>query len=88
MKKIQLILSAALLSIGLNASANDSAIDPALHKLDILNVAPCESTVDVGFTEMVTTMASVLPPAEADALLARYCDECHKMKFNLSKFNK
>jgi hypothetical protein len=96
MKKIQLILSAALISIGLNVSANvsanDAAIDatitPAIQQNKLLSVAPCKSSADGSYTEMVTTMASVLPPAEADILLTRYCDECLKIRFNLSNNSK
>ncbi|OYY95471.1 MAG: hypothetical protein B7Y41_02925 [Hydrogenophilales bacterium 28-61-23] len=53
----------------------------SLDSLNVLSVAPCKASGDGTFTEMVTTMASVLSPAEADALLARYCDACNKQKF-------
>lgn len=88
MKKIQHLVGVALLALGLNASANDTVINTNIPQLNILKVAPCKASGDGSYTEMVTTMASVLPPAEADALLARYCEECQRMKFNLSKISK
>jgi hypothetical protein len=50
-----------------------------------LRVSPCKTNGDGTYVEMITTMASVLPPAEADALLARYCEECFRRKFSLSQ---
>jgi len=92
MKLSQLLLSVALLAIGLNAGAGDVAkaagnqADVAgITSLNVLQVAPCKPSGDGTYVEMITTMASVLPPAEADALLARYCDECLRHKFNVSQ---
>jgi hypothetical protein len=34
---------------------------------------------------MITTMASVLSPAEAEAFLARYCEACNKQKLLVSQ---
>ena len=92
MKHYQLLLGAALLTIGLNAGAGDIAKAAGNHanvagikSLNVLQVAPCKPSGDGTYVEMITTMASVLPPAEADALLARYCEECFKKKFAVSQ---
>ncbi len=88
MKITRLLLGSPLLVLALNSSAGDminpADVTPALESLRILQVAPCQASGDGTYTEMVTTMASVLPTAEADALLARYCDECNKVKFAVS----
>ncbi len=88
MKTTRLLLGSPLLVLALAAGADD-VISPAdissgIDSLRVLQVAPCQASGDGTYTEMVTTMASVLPTAEADALLARYCDECNKRKFAVS----
>ncbi len=88
MKNTRLLLGSPLLVLALSTSAGDM-INPAdvslgAESLRVLQVAPCQASGDGTYTEMVTTMASVLPAAEADALLARYCDECNKRKFAVS----
>jgi hypothetical protein len=92
MKLTQLLLGVALLAIGLNAGAGDIAKAAGNHadvagltSLNVLQFAPCKPSGDGTYVEMITTMASVLPPAEADALLARYCEECFKKKFAVSR---
>ena len=88
MKTTRLLLGSPLLVLALNACADDMT-NPTdarigIESLRVLQVAPCQASGDGTFTEMVTTMASVLPAADADALLARYCDECNKRKFAVS----
>jgi len=88
MKKIQYLVGIALLAIGLNACAADTVQITNIDQLDVLSVSPCKPTGDSSFTEIVTTMASVLPPAEAEALLARYCEDCMLIKLNLTEFRR
>jgi hypothetical protein len=71
--------------MSLGASGIQAAETTQVETLDVLNVAPCKASGDGTFVEIITTMASVLPPAEAEALLARYCDECNKQKFLVSQ---
>ena len=92
MKSPRIFLVMALVAFGLNANADDvtkttsSASSLAgIESLNVLRVAPCKGSGDGTYVEMITTMASVLPPAEADALLARYCEECFRRKFSLSQ---
>jgi hypothetical protein len=91
MKTSRLLLTGILLTLGLGAQADQGAGSPAVtSKLDVLTVlqqAPCKSGGDGTYTEIVTTMASVLPPAEGRALLERYCDACNKQKFGLVQAN-
>ena len=92
MKPLQFVLGAALFTIGLHAGADDAVSsvgirtnDAGLESLDVMRVSPCKSSGDGSYVEIVTTMASVLPPELGDALLARYCDECNRKKFALSQ---
>jgi hypothetical protein len=92
MKSARLLLALTLLAIGLNAGADDGAKASkvsnevaSIETLNVLRVSPCKTNGDGTYVEMITTMASVLPPAEADALLARYCEECFRRKFSLSQ---
>jgi hypothetical protein len=92
MKSPRHFLAIALMAIGLHANADDaakathvSAEVAGIKTLDVLRVSPCKTNGDGTYVEMITTMASVLPPAEADALLARYCEECFRRKFSLSQ---
>lgn len=88
MKISRVLLGGALLAINLGASAGDAVTTKSdranVESLKVLSVAPCKPSGDGSFVEIATTMASVLPPAEADELLNRYCDECNKRKFGLS----
>lgn len=90
MKSPRIFLALALIAFGLNAGADNAAkmasgASTRLESLGVLNVSPCKASGDGTYVEMITTMASVLPPAEADALLARYCEECFRRKFSLSQ---
>lgn len=55
--------------------------DVMVETIQGARVAPCKASGDGTYVLMITTMASVLPPAEADAFLARYCDTCFRQKF-------
>lgn len=85
MKSVSRILFASLLSIslqGVAAESEKSLVEITnLDLVNLLRVAPCKASGDGTYTEMITTMASVLPPAEAQALLDRYCDDCNRRKF-------
>jgi hypothetical protein len=94
MRTAKILLGSVLLAISLNTFADSSApvgimqpadAGPAAISLDILKVAPCKTTGDGTYVEMITTMASVLPPEIGDALLARYCEECFKRKFQVTQ---
>jgi hypothetical protein len=92
MKIHQVLFGISLLTISLGAAA-DSAIQTngmlsdttSIDSLNLMKVAPCRPSGDGTYVEMITTMASVLPPADADALITRYCEECFKRKFSLSQ---
>lgn len=89
MKAAKFLLGSIFLSLSLNVGADDSSLPSAIKSADtsqidslnILSVSPCKTTGDGTYVEMITTMASVLPPELGDALLARYCEECYKRKF-------
>jgi hypothetical protein len=81
MRTPSLILTLALSSLGLNAIAGDAALDV----FKVSGAAACKPSGDGTFSEIVTTMASVLPPEQSDALLAKYCSDCMKQKFNLNR---
>jgi hypothetical protein len=87
----KILLGSILLALSIGASATDthqSATETAsLESLDILNVAPCKASGDGTYVEIITTMASVLPPEEADQFLALYCDPCLVKKFMAAKFD-
>jgi len=85
MKDRKSVVAGMLLVMSLGASGIQAAETTQVETLDVLNVAPCKASGDGTFVEIITTMASVLPPAEAEALLARYCDECNKQKFLVSQ---
>jgi hypothetical protein len=85
MKDRKSVVAGMLLVMSLGASGIQAAETTQVDTLDVLNVAPCKASGDGTFVEIITTMASVLPPAEAEALLARYCDECNKQKFLVSQ---
>lgn len=61
--------------------AANSGENVMVDTIDGAHIAPCKASGDGTYVEMITTMASVLPPAEADAFLARYCDTCFRKKF-------
>lgn len=92
MKTAKCFISTILLAFSLNAVADDATSPSSINTLDsknieslnILSVSPCKTTGDGTYVEMITTMASVLPPELGDALLARYCEECYKRKFQLT----
>lgn len=83
--KSRLLLIAALVSLSSLGHAGDTGSSvvelQGMERLDILRVAPCKANGDGTYTEIVTTMASVMPPEEARAFLERYCDECNRRKF-------
>jgi hypothetical protein len=85
----KILLGSILLALSLGAGATDtthSVAEPAsMELLDVLNVAPCKASGDGTYVEMITTMASVLPPEQADQFLARYCEACFKQKFISAK---
>ncbi len=93
MKAAKFLLGSLMLALSLNAGADDatsptsikSADSGNIDSLNILSVSPCKTTGDGTYVEMITTMASVLPPELADAFLARYCEECYKRKFQLTQ---
>lgn len=93
MKAAKFLLGTLFLALSLNAGADDasspttinSADSGKIETLNILSVSPCKTTGDGTYVEMITTMASVLPPELGDALLARYCEECYKRKFQLTQ---
>ena len=88
MKDRKSVVAGILLVISLGASgvqAAESAESAKIDTLDVLNVAPCKAGGDGTYVEMITTMASVLPPAEAEAFLARYCEACNKQKLLVSQ---
>jgi len=87
------ILGSLILVISLNVGAQEATQPIGIHgngpanlePLAVLRVAPCKASGDGTYVEMITTMASVLPPAEAEAFLARYCEACNRRKFTLSQ---
>ena len=79
------VVAGMLLVISLGASGVQAAEPAKIDTLDVLNVAPCKASGDGTYVEMITTMASVLPPAESEAFLARYCEACNKQKFLVSQ---
>jgi|GEM_PF-7065300 len=87
----KILLGSILLALSLGAGATDnsqSATETAsLELLDVLNVAPCKASGDGTYAEMITTMASVLPPEQADQFLALYCDPCLVQKFLAAKLH-
>lgn len=74
-----------LLALSLAAGGIHAAERAEVVELDVLSVAPCKASGDGTYVEIITTMASVMPPEEADAFLAKYCDACFKQKFVVSK---
>lgn len=85
MKDRKSVIAGMLLAMSLGTSSIQAAEPSQIDTLHVFNVTPCKASGDGTFVEMITTMASVLPPAEAEALLARYCDECNKQKFLVSQ---
>ena len=85
MKDRKSVVAGILLVISLGASGVQAAESAKIDTLDVLNVAPCKAGGDGTYVEMITTMASVLPPAEAEAFLARYCEACNKQKLLVSQ---
>ncbi len=85
MKDRKASIAGMLLVLSLGASGIQAAESTQIDTLDVLNVAPCKASGDGTYAEMITTMASVLPPAEAEAFLARYCDACNKQKLLVSQ---
>jgi hypothetical protein len=92
MRKSFVLIGAALLAVSFNATsvegASGGAEKTASATIDVLSVstAPaCKPNGDGTFAEIVTTMASVLPAAQGDALLAEYCGDCIKKKLALSQ---
>lgn len=83
---VSLVLSCASFN-AISAENMGRGVETAMP-LDVLKVSgvpTCKSSGDGTFAEIVTTMASVLPPDQGDALLAKYCGECAKQKFNLNR---
>ena len=85
MKDRKTVITGILLVLSLGASGIQAAESTQVDTLDVLNVAPCKASGDGTYAEMITTMASVLPPAEAEAFLARYCEACNKQKLLVSQ---
>jgi len=85
MKDRKTVIAGILLVLSLGASGIQAAESTQVDTLDVLNVAPCKASGDGTYAEMITTMASVLPPAEAEAFLARYCEACNKQKLLVSQ---
>lgn len=91
MKTLHGTLASVLLLVSLNTLA-DQTVNPAaasatptpIETSTLLKLSPCKPSGDGTYTEMITTMASVMPPAIGDAFLARYCEECMKKKFSLA----
>lgn len=85
MKSLQILLSATLLAASLGANAEETTKPvtgvTSPEALNVFSVSPCKPSGDGTYTEIITTMASVLPPAAAEAFLERYCDQCNKKKF-------
>ena len=85
MKDRKTVVTGILLVLSLGTSGIQAAESTQVDTLDVLNVAPCKASGDGTYAEMITTMASVLPPAEAEAFLARYCEACNKQKLLVSQ---
>lgn len=85
MKDRKSVVAGMLLVMSLGANGIQAAESTQIDTLDVLNVAPCKASGDGTYVEMITTMASVLPPAEAEAFLARYCEACNKQKLHVSQ---
>ena len=80
MKYRNSVIASMLLVMTSATTSIQAAESTQIDKLDVLNVAPCKASGDGTYVEMITTMASVLPPAEAEAFLARHCEACNKQK--------
>ncbi len=78
MRQIALLFASLGLSLAAVAAEPQTASRP--DNLNVAATASCKPSGDGTFAEIVTTMASVLPQAEGDALLARYCSDCMKRK--------
>jgi hypothetical protein len=85
MKDRKSLVAGMLLVMSLGTSGIQAAESTQIDTLDVLKVAPCKASGDGTYAEMITTMASVLPPAEAEAFLARYCEACNKQKLLVSQ---
>jgi hypothetical protein len=85
MKDRKSVVAGMLLVMSLGTSGIHAAESTQIDTLDVLSVAPCKASGDGTYVEMITTMASVLPPAEAEAFLARYCEACNKQKLLVSQ---
>ncbi len=85
MKVRKSVVAGMLLVMSFGTSGIQAAESTQIDTLDVLNIAPCKASGDGTYVEMITTMASVLPPAEAEALLARYCEACNKRKLLVSQ---
>lgn len=89
MKHLHILFAASLLTLAHNVSAGDTATPVTsvvgAEPISVFSAPTCKPSGDGSFTEIVTTMASVLPPEQGDALLARYCDRCNLIKFSLAQ---
>lgn len=81
----------SLITLGICASSQAAPDVPTLESklgrqpLQAGTTADCKPKGDGTFTEIVTTMASVLAPAEGIRMLDTYCEPCMKQKFGLSR---
>jgi len=85
MKVRKFSLGSLLLVLSLGTGGIHAAEQTEVVKLDAFSAAPCKASGDGSYVEIITTMASVLPPKEADAFLAQYCEACFKQKFVVSQ---
>lgn len=85
MRHFALLLVSLGLSVAAVAAEPQAGTASRPDNLNAIAALPCQPTGDGTFTEIVTTMASVLPRAEGDALLAKHCGECFKRKFLLGQ---
>lgn len=87
MKSRLLLISSLTLGLGTAslAAPSPSNVDQAaaLQPLQTTVSKDCKPRGDGTFTEMVTTMASVLSPTDGIRLLDTYCEPCMKQKFGL-----
>lgn len=85
------LIFVATLSLGLSsATLAASGTPPSARELGLTHLqsgvsTDCKPKGDGTFAEIVTTMASVLSPAEGARLLDRYCEPCMKQRFALSR---
>jgi hypothetical protein len=88
MKLQHTLITTALLAMSLSVNAGETTAETPCPPAGPVALSDnpgsaCRPIGDGSFAEIVTTMASVLPPEESNALLARYCEPCMKQRLSI-----